>query len=243
MTAADRQSEIIAAFTGLADSLVDDYDVVDLTTQLTQECARLLDVAAAGLLLADGAGVMHLLAATSEEARKLEAFQLQREEGPCLDCYHTGAQVSVADLRGEKARWPKFTASAEQEGIVSVHAIPMRLRQARLGALGLFGTEPGALGDEDLQLAQGLAHVASIAIVQGHRTLDQSAVLGALQSAVASRGVVEMAKGLLTEVHSIDMQEAFNRMRGYARENQKRLTDVAHEILARSLPAERLLPR
>ncbi|MGI8591734.1 MAG: GAF domain-containing protein, partial [Nakamurella sp.] len=168
-----RESEIIAAFTGLADRLVDDYDVVDLTTQLAEDCARLMDVAAVGLLLADATGVLHLLAATSEEARKLEAFQLQRDEGPCLDCYRSGARVSVADLQTEKARWPRFAASAAQEGFASVHAIPMRLRHARLGALGLFGIEPGTLGDDDLQLARGLAHVASIAIVQNNLTLEQ----------------------------------------------------------------------
>ncbi|MGI8592319.1 MAG: GAF and ANTAR domain-containing protein [Nakamurella sp.] len=236
-----RESEIIAAFTGLADRLVDDYDVVDLTTQLAEDCARLMDVAAVGLLLADATGVLHLLAATSEEARKLEAFQLQRDEGPCLDCYHSGARVSVADLRTEKARWPRFAASAAQEGFASVHAIPMRLRHARLGALGLFGTEPGTLGDDDLQLARGLAHVASIAIVQNNLTLEQGSVLGALQSAVASRGVVEMAKGVLSEAQSVDMQEAFNRLRGYARNHQQHLTDVAREIVSRRLPADELL--
>src|ERR1700712_462146 len=151
-----REQDIIEAFISFADRLIDDVDVLDLTTELTRSCARLLDIAAVGLLLADAGGVLHLLAATSEEARKLEVFQLQRDEGPCLDCYQTGKSVSVADLRQEPQRWPRFTAVATEQGFASVHAIPMRLRDERLGVLGLFGTTPCALNDQDLQLAQGL---------------------------------------------------------------------------------------
>lgn len=235
-----REAEIIAAFTGLADRLVDDYDVVDLTTQLAQDCARLVDVAAVGLLLADAAGVLHLLAATSEEARKVEAFQLQRDEGPCLDCYHSGVQVSVADLSAVKDKWPRFTASASAEGFASVHAIPIRLRDARLGALGLFGTATGNLRPDDVQLAVGLAQVAAIAIAQNTRALDQGAVLGSLQAAVASRGLVDMAKGVLSEALTIDVAEAFNRLRAYAHHHQQRLSDVARDVVLRTLPAERV---
>ena len=136
--ATQREQDIIDSFIGFADRLIDDVDVLDLTTQLARDCARLLDVAAVGLLLADAGGVLHLLAATSEEARKVEAFQLQRDEGPCLDCYQTGAPVNVADLRTETGKWPRFVAMAAEEGIASVHAIPLRLRDDRLGALGLF---------------------------------------------------------------------------------------------------------
>ena len=235
-----RESDIIAAFTGLADRLVADFDVVELTTALTEDCARLLDVQAVGLLLADAAGVLHLLAATSAEARKLEAFQLQREEGPCLDCYHTGAPVSVADLRTATGRWPRFTASAAQQGFLSVHAIPMRLGLDRLGALGLFGVRPGVLGANDQHLAQGLAHVASIAIVQNNRSSDPGALAPALQSAVASKAVVELAKGMLTELHAVDMEDAFARMRGYADRHRERLTDVARQVVARSITVHQL---
>jgi transcriptional regulator with GAF, ATPase, and Fis domain len=236
-----REKDIISSFIRFADRLVDDVDVLDLTTQLTQDCARLLDVAAAGLLLADAGGVLHLLAATSEEARHLEAFQLQRDEGPCLDCYHTGRPVSVADLTTETDRWPRFTAVAAEQGFASVHAIPMRLRKDRLGALGLFGTAPGALDVDDLTLAQGLAHVASIAIVQANHTSGRDDVLPALHAAVNSRAAVEMAKGVLAQVQTIDMQEAFNRLRDYAHQHQRRLADVAREVVGGRPTSNRLL--
>lgn len=227
-----READVIHAFTGLADRLVDEYDVVELTTQLAEDCARLINVEAVGLLLADASGVLHLLAATSAEARKLEAFQLQRDEGPCLDCYHTGQPVSVADLRAERNRWPTFAASAAEQGFLSVHAIPMRLRQERLGALGLFGTAPGALSDQDLELARGLAHVASIAIVQDKPALDRAIMLPALQNAVASRGVVEMAKGFLGETQGLTMAQAFSGLRRYAHLHQLRLTEVARQVVS-----------
>lgn len=236
-----RETDIIRAFTGLADRLVGDFDVVELTTRLTEDCARLLDVHAVGLLLADAAGVLHLLAATSSEARKLEAFQLQREEGPCLDCYRTGLAVSIADLSAEAGRWPRFTASAAGQGFRSVHAIPMRLRHDRLGALGLFGTTAGELGQDDLRLAQGLAHVASIAIMQNNQSPDRTALAPALQAAVASRAVVEIAKGMLSELNSINMQDAFDLLRAYALRHEQRLTDVARKIVSRTLPAAELL--
>ncbi|MBA2389606.1 MAG: GAF and ANTAR domain-containing protein [Geodermatophilaceae bacterium] len=227
MTTDTRERDIVRSFIAFSDSLVDDFDVLDVVTRLAEDCARLLDVAAAGLLLADARGELHLLAATSEQARSLEVFQLQRDEGPCLDCYHNGEPVSVADLSTETARWPRFVAAASRRGFASVHAIPMRLRKRTLGALGLFGTTPGDLGAEDLSLAQALAHVATIAILQEHRATGNAAITSRLQSAVASRAVVETAKGVLAEVYEIDTDEAFKRLRRYAREHDQHLAEVA----------------
>jgi len=238
---ASREREIIRSFIRFADRLVDDYDVLDLTTQLTEDCGRLLNVAAAGLLLADAGGVLHLLAATSEQARAVEAFQLQREEGPCLDCYHTGQPVSVADLSAEISRWPRFVAVAAEQGFASVHAIPLRLGRQLLGALGLFGAAAGALDDDDLTLARGLAHVASIAIAQDSHPSDRASLLPGLQAAVASRALVEVAKGVLAETHTLDMQEAFARLRDYAHRHQQRLSDVAREVVAGEPDTRRLL--
>lgn len=227
-----REREIVRSFIAFSDSLVADYDVLDLVTQLVEDCARLLDVAAAGLLLADARGVLHLLAATSEEAHELEIFQLQREEGPCLDCFTTGSAVSVADLATESARWPRFVAAASESGFASVHAIPMRLREQVLGTLGLFGATPGTLNPDDLNLAQALAHVATIAILHQNTTTTPGALMPRLHAAVASRGVLEMAKGVLAEVHGLDMDTAFGRLRGYAREHDQHLSDVARTVVA-----------
>lgn len=231
--AENRERAIIDSFMGFADRLVDDFDILDVTVQLTEDCASLLDVAAAGLLLADARGVLRLLAATSEQSRDLEVFQLQREEGPCLECYRTGTAVSVADLHAEAGRWPRFAAVAEQQGFASVHAIPIRLRRNVLGALNLFGTSVGALNPDDVNLAQSLAHVAAIAIAQQNQTRRD--LLPDVQAAVTSRSVVEVAKGVLAEVHSLDMDEAFARLRGYASEHRERLSDVARVVVSGSV--------
>ena len=237
MTDTNREHAVIDAFIGFADRLVDDFDVLDLTIQLTEDCARLLDVGAAGLLLADAGGVLHLLAGTSEQARSLELFQLQREEGPCLDCYHSGQMVEVPDLQAEAQRWPRFTAAAVEHGFQSVHAIPMRLRGQTLGALGLFGTGVGNLSDNDLRLAQALVHVAAIALVQQDRGGDPASLLPSLQSTVMSRGLFEMAKGVLAEVHDLSMGEASERLRQYAHEHGQRLTDLARTVVTVTDPA------
>lgn len=236
----ERERAIIDSFIKFADRLVDDFDVLDLTIQLTEDCVQLLGVAAAGLLLAD-VGMLHLVAATSEQARSLELFQLQREQGPCLDCYRTGSPVSVPDLQAEADRWPRFTAEASEQGFASVHAIPMRLRDEVLGALGLFGTTTGELAADDLSLAQALAHVASIAVLQHDRAMNQAHLLPTLQRTVASRGLLEMAKGILAEVYQLSMAQAAQRLRHYAHQHGRRLTDVARTVVAGELPARQQL--
>lgn len=238
---ANREREVTQAFVSLASSLTTGYDVVDLLNSLTTECARLLDVASAGLLLADRFGVLHVLAASSEHTRQLELFQLQREEGPCLDCYHTGQPVAVADLSAAAARWPQFTAGAKIAGFASVHALPMRLRDNTLGALGLFGTSIGPLNEEDLTLGQALADVASVALVHDRAATDAVIIQEQLQTALTNRVVIEQAKGVLAQQGQLDMAQAFAMLRSYARDNNRRLTEVAQAVIGRSLPAQQLI--
>jgi hypothetical protein len=212
-----------------------------LLNSLTSECARLLDVASAGLLLADRTGVLHVLAASTEHTRQLELFQLQREEGPCLDCYRTGTAVLVADLTEAADRWPQFVAGARLAGFASVHALPMRLRENTLGTLGLFGTTIGALNSEDLVLGQALADVASVALIHDSASADLTIINQQLQNALTSRVVIEQAKGLLAQQGQLDMADAFAVLRRYSRDHNRRLTDVARDLISRSLPVQLLI--
>ncbi|MDT7546884.1 MAG: hypothetical protein QOE99_2994 [Actinomycetota bacterium] len=237
----NRERGISEAFVSLANGLVDGADVVDLLSGLTADCVRLLDVAAAGLLLADQRRVLHVVAASSERTRSLELFQLQRDEGPCLDCFHSGEPVTVPDLSEQTARWPQFVAAALQAGFVSVHALPMRLRDNVLGTLGLFGTKVGSLEEDDLRLGQALAHVASVALVAEKASADKTIINEQLQSALSSRVIVEQAKGLLAQLGSLDMDAAFAALRGYARDHNLRLSDLSHMLVSRELPATDLL--
>lgn len=230
MMGGDREERVLGAVVGLVDSLLDDFDVVELLTRLTEQCAQLLDVESAGLLLADPRRQLHLMAATSDRTEELELFQLQADEGPCLDCYTSGEPLSVADLRAAAQRWPRFAAAATDAGFASVHALPMRAAGTVLGALGLFGTQVGALNDADLLVGRSLAHVASVAIVQEHPPTPVS-VIPLLRSALASRVVVEQAKGFLRERLELTVAEAFTLMRSYAQSTGTHLTDIARTLM------------
>jgi hypothetical protein len=231
MTDTPRETRVLEAVVSLVDNVLHDFDVVDLLTELTERCADLLDIAAAGFLLADPLGQLRLLAATSTQTRELELFQLQADEGPCVECYATGHPVSVADLRDATARWPRFVPAALEAGVASVHAVPMRAAGIVLGSLGLFGSRPGELNEADLLVGQTLAHVACVAILQ-ESAPTPSTVIPQLRSALIQRVVVEQAKGYLRERFDISVDEAFTLLRRYARTHGDHLSDVARQLMA-----------
>jgi GAF domain-containing protein len=230
VTQIPRETRVLDAVVSLVDSLLDDFDIVDLLTELTGHCAQLLDVESAGFLLADPRHQLHLMAATSEKARDLELFQLQADEGPCLDCYATGQPVSVSDLRAAALRWPRFVSAAAEAGFASVHAVPMRAAGTILGALGLFGTRIGGLTDADLLMSQTLAHIACVAIVHEHAPTPAT-VLPLLRTALTSRVVVEQAKGFLRERLDVSVEDAFELLRSYARSHGDHLTEVSRRLM------------
>ena len=231
VTDTPRETRVLEAVVSLVDNVLDDFDVVDLLTELTERCADLLDIAAAGFLLADPLGQLRLLAATSTQTRELELFQLQVDEGPCVECYATGHPVSVADLRAATARWPRFVPAALEAGVASVHAVPMRAAGIVLGSLGLFGSRPGELNEADLLVGQTLAHVACVAILQ-ESAPTPSTVIPQLRSALIQRVVVEQAEGFLRERFDISVDEAFTLLRRYARTHGDHLSDVARQLMA-----------
>lgn len=231
MTEIPRETRVLHAVVTLVDTLLDDFDVVELLTELTEHCAQLLDVASAGLLLADPRQHLHLMAATSEQAHDLELFQLQADQGPCLDCYATGQPISVSDVATEADRWPRFVAAATDAGFASVHAVPMRAAGTVVGALGLFGTGVGELNDADQLVAQTLAHIACVAILQDHAPTPQT-VLPQLRAALNSRVVVEQAKGFLRHSLGVSVEEAFGLLRRYARTHGDHLTEVSRRLIA-----------
>lgn len=230
MTENSLETRVLDAVVTLVDSLLDDFDVVELLTQLTERYAELLDVAAAGLLLAGPLQKLQLLAATSGKVRDLELFQLQADEGPCLDCYSSGRPVSVADLGDAAQRWPRFVPAAMEAGFASVHAVPMRAAGTILGVVGLFGAHPGELEKSDLLVGQSLAHIACVAILQEHAP-KASALVPRLRNALAARLVVEQAKGFLRESLDVPATEAFTLLRRYARTCDDHLTDVSRRLI------------
>ena len=227
----------------LADTLVDDYDVVELLSRLVMTSVELLDVTAAGLLLMDGSGTLHPMASSNEDARLLELFQLQNEEGPCLESVRTGDVVNVPDLNEALARWPRFSRAALDRGFHSVHAVPLRLRDERIGGLNLFSADQPPLGKTDHRVVQALADVATIAILQQRSLSVADLLTEQLQNALNSRIVIEQAKGVLAESHGLEMGEAFETLRAHARSTNQRLSDVAEQIVTRQLDAADVLAR
>jgi GAF domain-containing protein len=243
MSQAAREQRVSDAFVALADTLVDDYDIIDLLDQLVTHCVTLLAADAAGILLADPRGELRLVAASSEDAQTMELLQLHAEEGPCLECYRTVAQVRVPDLAQLTDRWPRFAAAVTEAGaFASVHAIPLRLRGQAIGAMNLFHRTPGPLPDADLALGQALADVATIGILQ-ERTIHRGEVVNEqLQTALNSRVIIEQAKGVLAQHLGVPMDTAFDRLRRYARGNNLRLAEVARGLVAGELNLDVVSP-
>ncbi|TLP58019.1 GAF and ANTAR domain-containing protein [Microbispora tritici] len=226
-----RERQLTDAFAELTDTLVGDFDVVDMLHQLTMRCVRLLDVDAAGLLLADRQGRLRPMAASTEQARMLKLLQLQDVDGPGLDCYRTGGPVTCADLVAEGGRWPHFAAAAQLAGFVAVQALPMRHRDRIIGALTLLRTAAGRLTTDELHIGQALANVATISILH-HRGLEQhEAAEEQLQTALNSRTLIEQATGVLAERHHSDMGDAFDSLCVYARTRNLRLSEAADAVI------------
>ena len=234
-----REKLVGRAFVSLADTLVDEYDIIDLLDRLVGYSVALLAADAAGIVLGDARGALRVVAASSEDAQTMELLQVQSDQGPCLDCFHTGASVSVADLANAAERWPEFAAAfADRDVFRSVHALPLRLRGEAIGALNLFHSQPGPLPAADLDLAQALADVATIGILS-ERAVRRGEVLNEqLQTALNSRVIIEQAKGVLAHSGNLDMDAAFDQLRRYARDRGLRLSDVARQVVVTDLAAD-----
>jgi GAF domain-containing protein len=222
--------QLTNVFVELVDTLVDDFDVVEFLHVLTARCVQLLGVSAAGILLTDERDNLQLVAASSEQTRLLELFQLETEQGPCVDCFRTGRPVSVADLR-TAGQWPHFTLAAAEVGFVAVHAVPMRLRTEVIGAMNLFSTTPGALDEGTRHVGQALADVATVGLLQ-HRTIRQRTIVTEqLQTALNSRILIEQAKGVIAERHNLHMNQSFDLLRAPARSSNRSLSDLACAVV------------
>jgi GAF domain-containing protein len=237
--AGGREALISRALVSLADTLVDEYDIIDLLDRLVGFSMELLAADAAGILLGDAHQELQVVAASSEDAQLMELLQLQAGEGPCLDCFRTLAPVSVPDLADAVERWPRFVAAVSQRGAFrSVHALPMRLRGQAIGAMNLFHRQPGPLPPTDLALGQALADVATIGILSERAIRHGEVINEQLQTALNSRVIIEQAKGVLSQRGELSMDMAFDRLRRYARANNLRLSDVARRVIDTELAAD-----
>lgn len=229
--ALEREQRLAETFVELADTLVANFDLMEFLYLLVERCVELLDVSAVGLMFGDDQGRLRVAASSSEETRLLELFQLQNNEGPCLECYRSGEPVEEPDMTRAAARWPLFAPEGVRAGFRTVHALPMRLRERTVGSLNLFHVDPEALPPASTRIAQSLVDVATIGLLQVESAQRSDVLLGQLQLALVARVVIEQAKGVLAELRGISPAEAFTMMRAHARENDLRLTELAYAIV------------
>jgi len=237
-----REALLARTFVELADTLVDHFDVVDLLTLLAERCVETLTVSASGVMLVAAEGNLRVVASSSEAMRVVELFELQHEEGPCLDCYRQGEAVLNQDLAATDNRWPRFAPVAIEAGFRIVHALPMRLRGSIIGALNLFQTDTRTIEAADVLAGQALADIATIAVLQHRAALEAQVVNAQLTYALNSRIVIEQAKGVLAERAGLGMEQAFTKLRNHARNHNLRLVDVAEHVIDGTLPAAALEP-
>ena len=226
----DRERLLAAAFVELADTLVTDFDVPDFLHGLADRCVQLLGADAAGLMLADQRGRLEVIASSSEQMRLVELFQLQNDQGPCLECFQVGQPVHEADLAAAGRRWPLFAPAATGAGFAAVQAIPMRLRDEVIGAMNLLMRAPGRLDETGLQVAQALADVATIGLLHERNLRHQEVLAEQLQGALNSRIAIEQAKGVLSQQFGLDMDQAFRLLRDQARGQNRRLAELATAV-------------
>jgi GAF domain-containing protein len=215
----------------LADSLLDDFDAVDLLTLLATRCVDLLDVSTAGVMLVAPEGDLRCVASSSESMRAMELFELQTREGPCLDSFRLKERVIAETPENLILRWPRFGHQAVRSGYKSAYAFPMRLREQHVGSLNIFRTKDGSMPSEDLLAAQAFADMASITILQQRFTFEARLLNSQLTNALTSRAILEQAKGVLVGRRGLKIEEAFTWMRHHARNNNVKLAVVAQEIV------------
>ena len=231
MISTERLSDL---FVDVADTLVDDFDLVDFLVTLTEHATLVSGADAVGIVLTDHRGDLRFMAASNEAGRVLEMVQLEAGEGPCVDCVRDKVPVVIPDLGPTAGRWPQFTPRAIEAGFRSVHAFPMRLREQVLGALNLFSSTTMEFEPGEVRVVQSLADVATIGILQERSIARAEAVTEQLQGALNSRIVIEQAKGALARIEGITVDQAFVRLRERARSSRQRLVDVAAAVLESS---------
>jgi GAF domain-containing protein len=194
-------------------------------------------------LLSHPEGALGLVASSSEAMRLLELFELQAQEGPCLDAFRTGEPVEQVNLQAGSGRWPSFATAALQAGFASALALPLRLREVTLGALNLLSVTRTPMDEADVIVARAFADLATLSIVQHRAAAEAQRLNEQLSGALASRVVIEQAKGVISERADVDLAEAFSRLRAHARNHNLRLTDVAQAAIDSTLDPQAWAPR
>jgi GAF domain-containing protein len=238
---AAREAMLARAFVRLADTLASDFDIVDFLHGLSADSVEILRAAAAGVMLADARGGLRLIASSDERMRLLELFELQGAQGPCLDAYSSGQAVQ-ANAADSRARWPDFAPQASDAGFQLMCAVPLRVRTDVIGALNLFRGSDEPFTGTELEIAQAMAEMAAIGLIQERAVRERNLLTVQLQAALNSRVIIEQAKGMISEYLTMTVDDAFKVLRDYAHYHNRRLSEVASDVVDRRIPSASLAP-
>ncbi|MGD0606895.1 MAG: GAF and ANTAR domain-containing protein [Streptosporangiaceae bacterium] len=234
-----REAVLARVFVRLADTLASDFDVVDFLHGLSADSVEILRAAAAGVMLADARGGLRLIASSDERMRLLELFELQGAQGPCLDAYSSGRTVQ-ANAADSRARWPVFAPQACDAGFQLMCAVPLRVRTDVIGALNLFRGSDEPFTGTEMAIAQAMAEMAAIGLIQERAARERNLLAAQLQSALNSRVIIEQAKGMISEYLAVTVDDAFKLLRNYAHYHNRRLSEVASDVVDRRISSAAL---
>ena len=226
----------------LAETLTDEFDIIDALQLLADRSVALFAADEAGVLTRDPHGFLHLLASTSDGVHLAELFQIQNDQGPCLEASMTGQPVVSNDLRADSTRWPLFAPYAIQAGFLAVSAFPMRQRGHVLGALNLFRRSPGSMRDEEARQAQAMADIATLSILAFEATRQPLGEPAQMRHVLQSRMTLETAKGIIASEFGVSIQTATEMLRRHANEHRIGLSAVASQVVSGETPLGRRDP-
>lgn len=209
---------------------------VGLLQWVCQAAMQTLAASGVGVTVMTGEGVRGVGAASDPDSERLEELQFTLGEGPSIEAYASRRPVLIPDLAdGATTRWPTYAPAAVDEGVRAVFAFPLQIGAARLGVLDVFRDRAGALTSDQLRRAVLLADTAVAALLDQHEQAAGGAVRADLDQAIEDRAELFQAQGMDMVQLGISIGEAMARMRAYAYAHDRRLSEVARDVVARRL--------
>ena len=206
----------------------------EILHQLGEYCVELLPIQGAGVLLEER-GALRFATASDELGRQIEELEDRLHEGPCTTAFRTGTEVLLPDLSQAVRQFPHFAPAALERGLGAVFALPLGIREHRVGALDLVSGVPVELDDGQLASARLLGDVAMSYVVNSRAFAEATKLAQQLQQALDSRVLIEQAKGRLSGLLGIGVSDAFELLRRRARNSRQPIGDVAMDVLNGSL--------
>lgn len=205
------------------------------TKRLCEVCAEVTGMTGAGIMLMSGDIPGGAVCTTDKVSKLIEDLQFTLGEGPCVDAYNTDRPVLEPDLARPGARWMAFTIPAIAAGVRAVFGFPLQVGAVRLGALNLYRDEPGPLSDDQHADALVMADVSAAAVLMMQANAPPGKLSDELETGSDFRYVVHQAAGMVAVQLDVNIAQAIVRLRGYSFSNDRSLTEVAQDVVARRL--------